>query len=116
MLNAKTTILIDLLNHLDNLSFNLLVNSYFKIEIFKYSNGLLYPICKPFEYKYNINTILDLEINNLYDNIEWLPLDVNKQTEDIIILYWIISVHTRFELIYPRLTIEYITYYANEPT
>jgi len=57
-----------ILAKLELLSFNLLVNSYFNIQIFKLNDGLLIPLCKPFEIE--VIDACDINIDELSSNIK----------------------------------------------
>jgi hypothetical protein len=78
-----------ILGKLELLSFNLLVNSYFNIQIFKLNDGLLIPLCKPFEIE--VIDACDINIDSLCDNIKWNDEAINNlnNSDNILILIFI---------------------------
>lgn len=75
-----------ILGKLELLSFNLLVNSYFNIQIFKLVDGKLFPLCKPFDIE--IIDACDINIDDLFNNIKWNNEAINNlnNNDNILIL------------------------------
>lgn len=75
-----------ILGQLELLSFNLLVNCIFNIQIFKISNDTIIPLCEPFDIQ--LVDACDIDIKDLCDNIKWNE-QVNNLNSNDDILYLI---------------------------
>lgn len=74
-----------ILGQLELLSFNLLVNCIFNIQIFKFSNGLLIPLCEPFDIQ--IVDACDIDVKELCADIKWSEHNTHNLGNNHDILY-----------------------------